>query len=440
VDCAVEAEDMAAALRGCLLEVTWDGAAAPQVRAPLGDFFGTAPGLNEYASLPSGVRADGTLYSHWVMPFAESATLRLTNHSGAPVAIDGTVTTGDYAWRDTSRHFHAGWRPHYDVDTRPQTDWTLLDAQGAGTYVGTVYHIVNPVINWWGEGDEKIYVDGEDFPSTFGTGTEDYFGYAWCWNEPFTHAYHNQVYSGAPGNFGHSCVSRYHILDPLPFKDALRFDMEVWHHIETEVDLAATVFYYGAPGIEHAETPFETAKLRLPEVGLPEGEPGVTEGEAMRIIAATGGEAGTRYHPGMTTAAVDPDGLVVMNSLMTMWHGNQWSGWKALWWQGMDAGDSAVFSFPSDQAGPHRVALRSLVGPIFGNYGVFINGERAGEPLREYNPDQVGPMTTFDLGVFDLEEGPNTLTVVLLAPDQPDLRYGQVFSVDYLDLEPAGTP
>ncbi len=88
-----------------------------------------------------------------------------------------------------------------------------------------MYQISNPVANWWGEGDEKIYIDNENFPSTFGTGTEDYYGYAYCWYEPFTHAYHNQVRVDGPANFGHSCVSRFHFLDALTFDKSIKFDM-----------------------------------------------------------------------------------------------------------------------------------------------------------------------------------------------------------------------
>ena len=66
------------------------------------------------------------------------------------------------------------------LPTRPFRDWHVAGIQGQGHLVGTVLDVENPpAAAWWGEGDEKIYVDGEAFPSLFGTGTEDYFGYAW---------------------------------------------------------------------------------------------------------------------------------------------------------------------------------------------------------------------------------------------------------------------
>ena len=69
---------------------------------------------------------------------------------------------------------------------------------------------------WWGEGDEKFFVDGEKFPSTFGTGSEDYFGYAWSNPTLFQHAYHNQPI--AMGNKGHIVVNRWHVSDNVPFQ------------------------------------------------------------------------------------------------------------------------------------------------------------------------------------------------------------------------------
>ena len=44
--------------------------------------------------------------------------------------------------------------------------------------VGDTLALHNGAAAWWGEGDEKIFVDGETFPSHFGTGSEDYYGYS----------------------------------------------------------------------------------------------------------------------------------------------------------------------------------------------------------------------------------------------------------------------
>ena len=75
-------------------------------------------------------------------------------------------------------------------------------------------HIWNPQGGWWGEGDDKFFVDGEKFPSSFGTGSEDYFGYAWSSPVLFQHAYHNQTHNDG-GSKGHVSANRWHIPDAV---------------------------------------------------------------------------------------------------------------------------------------------------------------------------------------------------------------------------------
>jgi len=217
--CKVDAENMEEALRGALLEISFDGQ-KPSVESPLGDFFGTAPGLNTFKSIPLGVLKSGKMYCNYVMGFKEKAKIKITNYSSNPINLSCEINSGTYKWTDRSQYFFAKWRSLNNQPTKPRIDWTLLDCKGEGTYLGNMYQVSNPIPNWWGEGDEKIYLDGEKFPSTFGTGTEDYYGYAWCWFGTFSHAFHNQVRSDGPANFGHSCVSRFHFLD-VPLLPAL---------------------------------------------------------------------------------------------------------------------------------------------------------------------------------------------------------------------------
>ena len=148
-------------------------------------------------------------------------------------------------------HFHAKWRTA-DMKTRPFHDWTYCDLKGKGVFVGDMLSIMSPVGAWWGEGDEKIFVDGETFPSWFGTGSEDYYGYAWSNPEPFQHPYHNQTRcdgKGTGATFGLTSVNRFHILDAIPFDKSFRFDMECWHwDPNVTVNYAATSYWYARPG------------------------------------------------------------------------------------------------------------------------------------------------------------------------------------------------
>lgn len=102
-----------------------------------------------------------------------------------------------------------------------------------------------------GEGDEKIYVDGESFPSHFGTGTEDYFGYAWGSAAPFEAPFHAQPIGSANKGSGHTTNTRVRMLDRIPFKSSLKVNMELMHWKSgTTVDYATTTYWYAQDGAE----------------------------------------------------------------------------------------------------------------------------------------------------------------------------------------------
>ncbi len=248
--CKVSATNIEEALRKCILEITFDDNEKPFVNAPLGDFFGTAPGLNKFKSLPLGVLDDGAMYSHWVMPFKNNFSLKITNLSDNRMTINGNIIYSKEEWTPNTRYFHANWSSFYNQPTRPFFDWTILKCYGKGAFVGTMMQIYNPVHKWWGEGDEKIFVDGEYFPGVFGTGSEDYFGYAWGDQSVFSRAFHNQPRVDGPDFFGNTCNSRFQIIDNIPFNKSLKFDMEVWTHTSTTVSMASTVYWYAEPGSE----------------------------------------------------------------------------------------------------------------------------------------------------------------------------------------------
>ncbi len=284
----VPKDQIEAALRGLVIQISFDG--RQTVEAPFGDFFGAAPGINPFQSLPLGVNPNGLMYCHWLMPFEKTAEIRLVNHGQVSVPVLGMTAVIPWKWTDSSMHFHARWKIEYDVRTRPMQDWNYLTAKGKGVFGGVAFFIDNPVKEWWGEGDEKIYVDGETFPSHFGTGTEDYYGYGWCCSRPFTHAYHNQPRCDGPGNFGRTSVNRFHILDRIPFTTSFKFDMELWHWKDCKVNMAVLAYYYGLPGAEDTFPPITAEKLALRP--LPEmvslHVPGAIEGEKMRILKSAG--------------------------------------------------------------------------------------------------------------------------------------------------------
>jgi hypothetical protein len=234
-------------LRRTTLVMRFDG--EETVHAPLGDFFGSGPGLNPYSSLPLVVEADGTLLSRWPMPYRRAAELEVHNLDGKTVSVSAELFVERAPWRPDRLLFHARWRAPEDMPTKKPRDWNLITLEGQGIYVGNMLDIDYFARSWWGEGDEKIYVDGESFPGIFGTGTEDYYGYAWCDPGLFSHAYHNQTRVDAKDHLGHTSVNRWHVLDPIPYSSGLRFDLEVidWPH-DTHITFDSVVYWYARPG------------------------------------------------------------------------------------------------------------------------------------------------------------------------------------------------
>jgi hypothetical protein len=230
------------ALSRARISMRFDGEAT--VETPLVDFFAAGPVLTPYDSLPFTVRADGTLVCRFAMPFREQAEVVV---EGAPNA-EGALAVVSQPFTESSLYFHARHRPPAAADSQPPKDLRMIDIDGEGVYAGDVFGIENPNDRWWGEGDEKIYLDGETFPSFFGTGTEDYYGYAWSTGELFFRALHAQTRAGGPGFSGSFSVNRFRTLDAIPFKKSLRFDMELWHWGQTRVTWQALIYYYARPG------------------------------------------------------------------------------------------------------------------------------------------------------------------------------------------------
>lgn len=258
-------EGQEAALRGTVLRIRFDGE-KPQVECPLGDFFGTGPGANSYVSLPCTVTKDGELRCRFAMPFAKRATLTLTNTTSSPVRGSFAANVSPYRWSGRSLLFHAKWRADLDAPTRPFRDMRYISVDGTGRYVGTQLSITNPWTDWWGEGDEKIYVDGESFPSFFGTGTEDYFGYAWGSPQLYTNAYHAQTRCDGPGTFGDCSEVRWHLFDDIPFKTGVTFDLELWHWKDGRVPIySRTSYYYARPGAADDHPPIAADELKVPQ-------------------------------------------------------------------------------------------------------------------------------------------------------------------------------
>ncbi|MFB9052695.1 glycoside hydrolase family 172 protein [Formosa undariae] len=262
-------------MRSVVLKMEFDG--QQTVWTPIGDFFGTGIGLNPVKGWYQTVEDDGTMSCRWVMPYQNSGKITILNLGKKPVDVTLEATVGDWEWDSESMYFNAAWHGQYPVATRPFSDWNYVTLKGRGVYVGDALTIMNPVKRWWGEGDEKIWVDGEDFPSIFGTGTEDYYAYSWGGRstEFYEHPFHAQprsyVYNklnpkttNEKNTTGYSTETRTRALDGMPFESSLQLDMEVWSGTDCEMGYGVGVYWYGDKQTTSNRVPDEQEALNVP--------------------------------------------------------------------------------------------------------------------------------------------------------------------------------
>lgn len=390
--------------RHLVLRMTFDG--EPCVDVPIGDFFGVAPGIKPYSSLAFDVAPGGTMTCRLPMPFQREATVSLFNTGSVPVTYDAEFGLSPWAWDDDSYHFRAQWNADFG-GTRPMRDMTYLDATGEGKFVGSSLHVANPVPTWWGEGDEKVFVDGETFPSTFGTGTEDYYGYAWCSPAPFVRPYHAQPRCDGPGNRGHTVVNRFHLFDPIPYRTSLKFDMEMWHWADVKCTWAYTAYWYARPG----GSPIASRDPRgvpFPELSRPGPVKGALEGEKLEVVRVTAGE---------------------LSPQSGFW---ETSGGEQLWWRHMKAGDTLTVRVPVAKAGRYEVVGHFCGARDYGKHRLSLNGRSAG--AFDFWRDALA-WELRSLGVHELPAGSVELTVTCEGAREGAVA-GNMFGLDYLLLKP----
>jgi len=170
------AKDGSANHQEVLLRIYYDGSPRPGVEAPLGDFFANSFGKrSEVISVPVVVEDADSYNCFWRMPFRKSVRVELVNQSRKKLNL--LYYNIDWIKRDSlpenTPYFYAQYRQEYPV--KQGEDYLILETKGEGHYVGTVLSVRTRSPSWFGEGDEKIYIDGEKKPSIWGTGTEDYF-------------------------------------------------------------------------------------------------------------------------------------------------------------------------------------------------------------------------------------------------------------------------
>lgn len=216
-------------LRAVVIRMYWDNASTPAVEVPLGDFFGVAHGQtpaheNALFSNPQG-RSFNCIVP---MPFAKHARVTLTNESDTDIRmlfyeIDLEQTA---KFNPDDLYFHAHWRR--ENPTKLCRDFMILpNVTGRGRFLGCNVGVIADACygtGWWGEGEVKAYIDGDDkWPTLVGTGAEDYVGTGWGMSEYFNQY---QGCSVADPENRKWAFYRYHIPDALYFDSACRVTIQ----------------------------------------------------------------------------------------------------------------------------------------------------------------------------------------------------------------------
>ena len=296
-------------LRQTVLRIYWDGADACSVEAPLGDFFGIGFGLRRnFVSLPLQMSPqDGRGFNCWIpMPFADGARFELENQGSSHRVFFFYIDYEEHAALDADLgRFHAWWNrqnptagtAREDGFTRADYGYTaerpagpgnglrgpwrkpnltgarnyvILDVRGSGQYVGCNLNIdvfERQVNDWYGEGDDMIFIDGEPWPPRLhGTGTEDYFNTAFCPTQEYCAPFHGlTVYSGTadwPWG-GKNSLYRFHIEDPIHFDESIRVTIETGHNNALANDYSSTAYWYQL-GSAQELPPLPPVELRIP--------------------------------------------------------------------------------------------------------------------------------------------------------------------------------
>lgn len=287
-------------MRKVVLRAFWDDEEVPSIEAPIGDFFGMGHAQSRnFVSEPLQMSPEnGRGFNCWFpMPFHRRARFEVQN--------EGAEKLMTYFYIDYERmpqlpedtlYFHAKWHRECptqgigDADvsnrfysfggenTTGEGNYVVLEAEGAGHYVGCNINIHNlresNRWDWPGEGDDMIFVDGEKWPPNLhGTGTEDYVNMAWCPQQEYSAPYHGIILGGEKNWKGKISYYRYHIRDPITFEKSIRVTIEHGHNNHRSDDWSTTAYWYQT----EPHRPFETLapvadRLPIDEMKLQWGE------------------------------------------------------------------------------------------------------------------------------------------------------------------------
>ncbi|MHB8863385.1 MAG: glycoside hydrolase family 172 protein [Pirellulaceae bacterium] len=399
-----------------LLRVFYDGQSRPAIEVPLGDFFGNCFGKRtELISLPVIVE-DGDSYNcYWHMPFQKSIRMEIVNQSSKPLSL--LYYNIDWIKKDRlaedTPYFYARYRQEYPVQSGK--DYVILETEGKGHYVGTVLAVRTRSPSWFGEGDEKIYIDGEATASIWGTGTEDYFLSAWGLKTTGTPYFGTPYFDqwGIVG--GHTSAYRWHLPDPVVFNTSIKVTIEHWGWISTdenpegkqhswnerEDDFASVAFWYqtGTPSV--ADDVPDAAARTLPNLDM---------------IAAAKDFVDESHHG---------SGACSVQTNLPFYPAGQ------LFYQPQQAEGAWVeIPFQVTEREPRRLLLKVTRANDYGIYQAYLNGTKIGPALDLYAAE----VTEWESHLLDFWPEPGDYTLRLECIGKNPLSQGHFLGIESVRL------
>ncbi|WFP63579.1 glycoside hydrolase family 172 protein [Mesorhizobium sp. WSM4904] len=309
-------------LRKAVLRAYWDGEEEPSIETPIGDFFGIGHARTKnFASLPvQASPEDGKGFNcYFPMPFATGMKMTVSNEAEDELVLYYYVDLELHdRLEDDLGRFHAQYRQARPKgmaetgltneqflfggeNTDGKDNYTILEAEGRGHYVGVLFSVSSrrraAQWDWYGEGDDMIFIDGEPGlsvparkplgqqvalieprgesapgandawpPTLHGTGTEDYFNTAWCPTQDYSAPYHGVIAAGGPNWSEPVTLYRWHIEDPVIFRQRIRVSIEHGHANRRSDDISSVAFWYQAEP-HRPFAPLPAVAARIPGFG-----------------------------------------------------------------------------------------------------------------------------------------------------------------------------
>ncbi len=419
-------EQYAQIMREIIFQAKFDG--KDTVWVPLSDFSGGGMGAPEVQSWFLTADGKGTVESRWLMPYKQSGTLMLKNLNDQAVDVSMDATVSTLLWDERMLYFHSSWRqergiPIYKWDEGELCkDWNFATIQGKGVYKGDLLSLFNHAPAWYGEGDEKIWVDDDIFPSHFGTGTEDYYNSSWAPVVPF-----HTPFGGAPradmdSSHGYNAFFRTRNLDGIPFGKSFRFDIEMMGWQRGTVDYATTIYWYGDYAAKAIGTSGEDEATRALVPVPPNPVTYKIEKDSLEFEDLKPVDVSPSIHTERQRMLDFADG--------------KWG--KAYQFLGKDCklGDHVTFEFENLENRPYALTVYATKASDYGILSFTVNGKDTGVTFDGYSVNVVnsGPIA---LGSFTPVNGKITLKISIAGSNEKavDGRYGKyLFGLDCITL------